>query len=36
MLIFGLDYDGFDYDADYVRIVVDGELLTRRDFYYPH
>lgn len=35
VLIFGLDYNGFDYDADYVRILLDGRILTRRDFGYP-
>ncbi|MGP4031849.1 hypothetical protein [Pseudarthrobacter sp. 1C304] len=35
VLIFGLDYNGFDYDADYVRVLLDGKILTRRDFGHP-
>lgn len=34
VLIFGLDYNGFDLDQQYVRVLLNGELLTRRDFGY--
>ena len=34
VLIFGLDYNGFDLDQEYVRVLLDGKLLTRRDFGY--
>ena len=34
VLIFGLDYNGFDLAADYVRVLLNGELLTRKDFGY--
>lgn len=34
VLIFGLDYNGFDLDADYIRVLQDNKLLTRRDFGY--
>ena len=34
VLIFGLDYNGFDLDPGYVRVLLNGELLTRRDFGY--
>jgi hypothetical protein len=34
VLIFGLDYNGFDLDQEYVRVLFDGNLLTRRDFGY--
>jgi hypothetical protein len=34
VLIFGLDYNGFDLDHEYVRVLFNGELLTRRDFGY--
>lgn len=34
VLIFGLNYNGFDLDPDYVRVLLNGELLTRRDFGY--
>lgn len=34
VLIFGLDYNGFDLDADYVRVQLNGKLLSRRDFGY--
>lgn len=34
VLIFGLDYNGFNLAPDYVRVLLNGELLTRRDFGY--
>ena len=34
VLIFGLDYHGFNLAPDYVRVLLNGELLTRRDFGY--
>ena len=34
LLIFGRNYNGFDLDPDYVRVLLNGELLTRRDFGY--
>lgn len=34
VLIFGIDYNGFNFDPDYIRIPLDGELVTRRDFGY--
>lgn len=34
ILIFGLNYNGFALAPDYVRVVLNGELLTRRDFGY--
>lgn len=34
VLIFGFDYNGFDLAPDYVRVLLNGELLTRRDFGY--
>jgi hypothetical protein len=34
VLIFGLDYNGFDLDQEYVRVLLNGKLLTRRDFGY--
>lgn len=34
VLIFGRDYNGFDLAPDYVRVLLNGELLTRRDFGY--
>jgi hypothetical protein len=36
LLVFGRDYNGFDLDADYARVQMEGELLTRRDFGYTH
>ncbi|HEU4668925.1 MAG TPA: hypothetical protein VFS79_14820 [Arthrobacter sp.] len=35
VLIFGLDYNGFDLAPDYSRALLNGGLLTRRDFGYP-
>ena len=34
VLIFGIDYNGFDLAPDYVRVLLNRELLTRRDFGY--
>lgn len=34
LLVFGRDYDGFDYPPQQVRVLLDGELLTRHDFGY--
>lgn len=34
LLIFGTNYNGFDLDPDYARVLLNGELLTRRDFGY--
>ena len=34
VLIYGLAYDGLDLDPDYVRVILNGEVLTRRDFGY--
>jgi hypothetical protein len=34
VLIFGLDYNGFDFDQEYARVLLNGKLLTRRDFGY--
>ncbi len=34
VLIYGLAYDGLDLDPDYVPLILDGEVLTRRDFGY--
>lgn len=34
LLIFGRNYNGFDLDPDYARVLLNGELLTRRAFGY--
>lgn len=34
VLIFGTDYNGLGLDADYIRVLLDGKLFTRRDFGY--
>ncbi len=34
LLIFGRNYNGFALAPDYVRVLLNGELLTRRDFGY--
>lgn len=34
VLIFGRNYNGFNLDPDYVRVLLNGDLLTRRDFGY--
>lgn len=34
LLIYGSRYDGPSLDPDYTRVLLDGELLTRRDFGY--
>lgn len=34
LLIFGTNYNGFDLDPAYARVLLNGELLTRRDFGY--
>jgi hypothetical protein len=34
LLIFGLHYNGLKFDPDYTRVLLDGQLLTRRDFGY--
>lgn len=34
VLIFGLDYNGLDLAPEYARVLLNGELLTRRDFGY--
>ena len=35
LLVFGRDYNGFDYPPQRVRVVLNDELLTRHDFGYP-
>ena len=35
LLIYGCRYDGPNLDPDYTRLLLDGQLLTRRDFHYP-
>lgn len=35
LLIYGLRYDGPKLDPDYTRVLLGGQLLTRRDFHYP-
>ena len=35
LLVYGLRYDGPRLDPDYTRLLLDGQLLTRRDFHYP-
>ena len=34
VLIFGLGYNGLKFDPDYARVILNGEVLTRRDFGY--
>lgn len=34
LLIYGLRYDGPSLHPDYARVLLDGQLLTRRDFGY--
>lgn len=34
LLIFGRDYNGPELEPDYVRVLLDGKVLTRRDFGY--
>jgi hypothetical protein len=34
LLIYGLRYDGPSLDPDYTRVLLGGQLLTRRDFGY--
>lgn len=34
LLVFGRDYNGFDYPQEQVRVVLNDELLTRREFGY--
>ncbi|MET3950215.1 hypothetical protein [Arthrobacter sp. UYEF36] len=34
VLIFGMDYNGFELDPDYARVLLNSELMTRRDFGY--
>lgn len=34
LLIFGTNYNGFDLDPAYARVLLNGELLTRGDFGY--
>ncbi|MHA7239792.1 hypothetical protein [Arthrobacter sp. TMS1-12-1] len=34
LLVFGRDYNGFDYPQERVRVVLNDELLTRHDFGY--
>ncbi len=34
VLIYGLGYNGLKFDPDYARAILDGEVLTRRDFGY--
>lgn len=34
LLIFGRDYNGLELEPDYVRVLLDGKVLTRRDFGY--
>lgn len=34
LLIYGRNYNGFDLDPDYARVLLNGELLTRRAFGY--
>jgi hypothetical protein len=36
LLIFGLHYNGMKYDPEYSRVLLDGQLLTRRDFGYAN
>lgn len=36
LLIFGGDYNGLELEPDYVRVLLDGKVLTRRDFGYIH
>ncbi len=34
VLIHGLVYNGLKFDPGYARVILDGEILTRRDFGY--
>lgn len=35
LLIYGVRYYGPRLDPDYTRVLLDGQILTRRDFHYP-
>ena len=36
LLIYGLRYDGPSLDPDYTRVLLDDQLITRRDFGYTN